>query len=168
MFESDEKPSILVILALMSFSYFACPRVAAGENSSKTQRTIEGHIQIDDALPTEPNLIGKWNGYVTEYKRHPTVSISSQQDHKFSGTYKGIFGKFPLTGYLEADNSTIKFYVDFKGVKFRLFKPSKPVVAVMDGKLDGNTIYGTAVLVDYGSRPVHFSANKEPASEEVH
>jgi sterol desaturase/sphingolipid hydroxylase (fatty acid hydroxylase superfamily) len=154
---------ISLMLILSSFA-FLCNRAESQEETAIPNCPIQGHVQIDEI--SGPSLLGKWKGHIFEFRRHPAVSIESQEGSKLNGTYQGVLGKFPLTGLLHEDNSRVTFYVDFTSAKFlRLLfrKHSGSLVAILDGKLVGNTISGTACLPDISDKEVRFSASKEDA-----
>jgi len=150
----------LALIFVLLLPILMCSRVESQESLLTSSSPIQGHVEIDET--PGPKLLGKWKGKIIEFRRHPTVSIDAQQGSKVDGTYKGILGKFPLTGRLHEDNSSITFYVDFTGAKsFWFRKHSGAMVAIIEGKLVGNTICGTACLPDISDRKVHFSASKE-------
>jgi sterol desaturase/sphingolipid hydroxylase (fatty acid hydroxylase superfamily) len=111
--------------------------------------------------------IGLWKGHVHEFHRHPTVRIESQEGTRVQGTYKGLLGKFPLTGDYNIADGTLKLYVDFSSCPLVRRKKKNKAIAVLDGSLKDNIITGVGSIPEFGDRTVHFDATKDlgaPAS----
>jgi hypothetical protein len=143
---------------LQSQAYAQSAQSEQAEYPAKSIKPLEGRVEIED--DTKQNLTGIWRAHVIEYQRHPTVTIESQHGSELQGTYKGLIGQFPLTGVYDQKTSSIRLFVDFSKWRMARLRGIKEGIAILEGKVNGNTITGTANIPDSGDRLVHFEATR--------
>ncbi|MBC8000560.1 MAG: hypothetical protein IAF58_21605 [Leptolyngbya sp.] len=114
----------------------------------------------------EPHsLLGKWNGHIKKFGRHPKLYIDTCADGQISGTYKGIFGQFPVSGQYNDETGAITMYVDFSKSKLARFKRFRSGRGIIEAKVSGTSLIGYATVQDLAAHQVKWEATKEPNVE---
>ena len=168
------KPTtLLTTLMALAFVYTTTVQIPASAepdvpvHQTKSNKPLEGRVQMQEE--TNQNLlIGLWKGTVIEYHRHPTMTIESQHGTELQGIYKGLIGKFPLTGVYDQNTGAIRIFVDFSKWKIIRLRGVKEGIAILEGKVNGDTITGTANIPDLGDRVVHFEATRSGMAHRNH
>lgn len=107
------------------------------------------------------SLIGRWNGHVKRFGRHPKLDITHCQDGQIAGTYKGIFGTFPLTGQYDGVTGDITIHVDFSSSRMAKFKRLRSGHGIIEANIQNGVLIGKASISDLGDRSVRWEAVKE-------
>jgi hypothetical protein len=130
-----------------------------------SSQLLEGHVQMQDDA-NGSLLSGLWKGHVIEYHRHPTVTIETQHGSELQGIYKGLIGKFPLTGVYDQNSGAIRLFVDISKSRLMKLLGVKDGIAILQGKVNGDTINGTGNIPDLGGRLVHFEATRSRTTQQ--
>lgn len=126
---------------------------------------------VDEISPTpligeistfEPHsLLGKWNGRIRKFGRHPKLLIDGCAEGQVSGTYKGLFGKFPVSGKYDEQTGAITLFVDFSRSKLTRIKRLKSGTGIIEAKVTGGKLIGVASIQDFDDHQVRWEATKE-------
>jgi hypothetical protein len=133
---------------------------------TKSSHPLEGSVQIQEEA-NQNLLTGVWHARIIEFRRHPTVSIENQQGTELQGTYKGLIGKFPLTGVYDQSTSSIRLFVDLSQSRMAKWRGLKEGIAVLKGTVKGDTMTGTANIPELSDRQVHFEAKRAIANQKI-
>lgn len=126
------------------------------ENKSKAHRLVGGVTVF------EPHcLLGRWNGHISRFGRHPKLYIDYCQDGRIAGFYKGILGKFPVSGYYNDQSGDITINVDFSSSVLTKFRKLKSGHGVIQASIKDGILVGSASIPDLGPRTVRWEAVKE-------
>jgi hypothetical protein len=132
------------------------------ENKSSERRLVAGVTVF------EPHcLLGKWNGHVSRFGRHPKLYIDYCQDGRIAGLYKGIFGKFPVSGYYNDQSGDITINVDFSSSALTKFRKLKSGHGVIQANIKDDILVGRASIPDLGRRTVRWEAVKEKCETSI-
>jgi|GEM_PF-1686426 len=120
---------------------------------------------VGEVTAFEPHsLLGKWNGHIKKFGRHPKLVIDSCGDGQVTGTYKGIFGRFPVHGKYDDESGAITLIVDFSKSKLTRLKRLKSGTGIIEARVSGNQLIGVATIQDLDSRQVRWEATKDSPS----
>lgn len=126
------------------------------EKKSNARRLVAGVTVF------EPHsLLGKWNGHVGRFGRHPKLFIDYCRDGRIAGFYKGIFGRFPVSGYYNDQSGDITINVDFSSSALTKFRKLKSGHGVIQANIEDGILVGSASIPDLGPRTVRWEAVKE-------
>jgi len=109
------------------------------------------------------SLLGKWNGHVRRFGRHPKLIITECQEGRISGTYKGIFGTFPVTGNYVDQTGNITIHVDFSSSVVTRLRKLKSGRGLIEANIKDGLLVGKASIPDLGPKTVRWEAVKEVA-----
>lgn len=160
----------IVLFALMP-SIFA-PAAAANEienrgsetdSSQSVGKSEAANIQLNGGVTVfQPHsLIGKWNGRIKRFGTHPKLFITECHDGLIAGSYKGIFGTFPLTGQYEDATGNITIDVDFTSSKWTRLKRFRSGHGIIEANIQNGVLVGLASISDLGHKPVRWEAVKD-------
>ncbi len=107
------------------------------------------------------SLIGKWNGHVHRFGRHPKLYITHCQDGQIAGTYKGIFGTFPVTGQYDEATGNISIHVNFSSSKLTWIKRLRSGHGIIEANIQNGLLIGKASIPDLGPKTVRWEAVKD-------
>ena len=158
--------TVLLMQAGLSIALSIALPIKSAQAEGLPKPPLEGHAEITEN-GNDQELTGLWKGHVKEYARHPSILIEQQVDDKVSGTYKGLLGRFPLSGTFNKETGTIQLLVDFSASPWLKHTMFKSAVAVMNGTFSGDTITGTANIEEFGRKPVHFEAHRSKSKKSV-
>lgn len=121
---------------------------------------------VGNVTAFEPHsLLGKWNGHIKKFGRHPKLFIDTCADGQISGTYKGIIGQFPVSGQYNDETGAITMYIDFSNSKLARFKRFRSGRGIIEAKVTGSSLIGFATVQDLGPHQVRWEATKEQTVE---
>ncbi len=127
-----------------------------------TENKSNARLLVGGVTAFEPHcLLGKWNGHVSRFGRHPKLYIDYCQDGRIAGIYKGIFGKFPVSGYYNDQSGDITINVDFSSSALTKFRKLKSGHGVIQANIKDGILVGSASIPDFGPRTVRWEAVKE-------
>ncbi len=145
--------SLLVIVLLFGEAAVA---VASEQPIAKPAPLLAG-IEI-----FEPHsLLGQWNGHVHKFGRHPKLYITHCQDGVINGTYRGIFGRFPVSGHYDDKTGDITVHVDFSKSILTKLKRLKSGHGVIEANIKDGVLIGRASIPDLGPKTLRWEAVKE-------
>lgn len=132
----------------------------------ETQSAHEGgtsSIQLSGGVSVlQPHsLIGRWNGNIQRFRRHPKLHITHCQDGQIAGTYKGILGTFPLTGHYDEATGNISIYVNFSSSKLARLKRLRSGRGIIEANIQNGLLVGQASIPDLGPKTVRWEAVKD-------
>ena len=149
---------------LLLFLQLVHPTAAGAEEIAQAENA---RIQLTGGLAVfQPHsLIGKWNGYVKRFGRHPKLDITHCQDGQIAGTYKGIFGTFPVTGQYDEATGDITIHVNFSSSRLTRIKRLRSGSGIIEANIQNGVLVGKATISDLGNKSVRWEAVKE--SDEI-
>lgn len=107
------------------------------------------------------SLIGKWNGHIKRFGRHPKLFITHCQDGQIAGSYKGIFGTFPVSGQYDESTGDITIHVNFSSSRLTRLKRLRSGHGIIQAKIQNDVLVGQASISDLGSKTVRWEAVKD-------
>lgn len=138
--------------------------------SDKVQNTTESNqeggknsVQLTGGVSVfQPHsLIGLWNGHIKRFGRHPKLKIDYCQDGQIAGTYKGIFGTFPVTGQYEEATGNITIHVDFSSSRLARLKRLRSGHGLIEANIQNDILIGQASIPDLGPKKLRWEAVKD-------
>lgn len=111
----------------------------------------------------EPHsLIGKWNGRIRRFGRHPRLFIDTCENGQITGTYKGLIGECPVQGNYNDTTGDITIYVDITGSRLGIIRKLKTArQGIIEAKISGGNLVGSAYIPELGSHRVKWEATKD-------
>jgi hypothetical protein len=153
----------LSVLIIQFVSIHIDPQVARAE-AEQEQTVLNG--QVERFEPS--SLLGKWNGHIKKFGRHPKLFIESCEAGQIAGVYKGLFGDFPIVGQYDEASGAITMRVDFSTSKVasallrvRKWKKIQRKEGLIQGKIEGNDLVGSASIPELSQRSVRWVASKD-------
>ncbi len=164
----------LSVLIIQLVSIQIAPQFARAEVEQQ-QTVLNG--QVERFEPS--SLLGKWNGHIKKFGRHPKLFIESCEAGQIAGVYKGLFGDFPIAGQYDEASGAITMRVDFSTSKVasilmrvRKWKKIQRKEGLIQGKIEGNDLVGSASIPELSQRSVRWVASKDvsfdPPRESAH
>jgi len=166
-------------VALLSFSTQAA-RVRAAESlqtddcvtdtaqmrqdaTESTGKVGANSVQLSGGVSVfQPHsLIGLWNGHIKRLGRHPKLQIDYCQDGQIAGTYKGIFGTFPVTGQYDEATGNISIHVDFSRSRLARLKRLRSGHGLIEANIQNGILIGHASIPDLGPKTLRWEAVKD-------
>ena len=138
------------------------PRLES-DSSLSIGKSETANIQLNGGVSVfQPHsLIGKWNGRIKRFGTHPKLFITECHDGQIAGSYKGIFGTFPLTGQYEDATGNITIDVDFTSSKWTRLKRFRSGHGIIEANIQNGVLVGRASISDLGHKPVRWEAVKD-------
>lgn len=107
------------------------------------------------------SLIGKWNGHIHKFGRHPKLNITHCQGGQIAGTYKGIFGTFPVNGRYDEATGNISIDVNFSSSVLTRLKRLRSGHGIIEANIQNGLLVGQASIPDLGPKTVRWEAVKD-------
>ncbi len=144
----------------------AVPATASAE--ANLEREGNSRQLVGGVTTFQPHsLLGQWNGHIKRFGRHPKLYIDYCQDGKITGSYKGIFGRFPVSGFYSDQTGDITIHVDFSSSILTKFKKLKSGHGVIQANIKDDVLVGSASIPDLGSKSVRWEAVKDKGETSI-
>lgn len=145
------------------------PSRSADEATSSTSKEERSNPLLNGGVSVFQlhSLIGKWNGHIKKFGRHPKLCITQCDDGQIAGTYKGIFGTFPVTGQYDEATGNITIHVDFSASKLTRIKRLRSGHGIIEANIQNGVLIGRASIADLGPKSVRWEAVKDPKDVSV-
>ena len=152
------------VACLTAFAFFDPCYALATEPEAPPKSTSMPVSLVGGVAVFQPHsLVGKWDGHIRRFGRHPKLYIDRCQDGQISGTYKGILGKFPVSGFYEEATGDITINVDITSAALFKLKKFRTKNGLIRANIVGDRLVGTASITELGSRAVRWEAEKDPS-----
>ncbi len=133
------------------------------DTSTPTNKGSSSNVLLNGGVSVfQPHsLIGKWNGHVHRFGRHPKLHITHCQDGQITGTYKGIFGTFPVNGHYDEATGNITIHVNFSSSRLARLKRLRSGHGIIEANIQNGLLVGQASIPDLGPKTVRWEAVKD-------
>lgn len=131
--------------------------------TESTQKAGTNSVQLSGGVAVfQPHsLLGLWNGHIKRLGRHPKLQIDYCQDGQIAGSYKGIFGTFPVTGQYDEATGNISIHVDFSRSRLTRLKRLRSGHGVIEANIQNGILIGHASIPDLGPKTLRWEAVKD-------
>lgn len=137
--------------------------------TESTQKGGTNSVQLSGGVAVfQPHsLLGLWNGHIKRLGRHPKLQINYCQDGRIAGTYKSIFGTFPVTGQYDEATGNITIHVDFSRSRLAKLKRLRSGHGLIEANIQNGILIGQASIPDLGPKTLRWEAVKDSKDKDL-